>query len=229
VKTQESIEKFSIAEQSARLSQPFTMVDLAEVDDLALSIFLCRGTLPFHRHLDQDELFLVHSGTISLESEWGNVILRPGELATAPKGLGHRSSSLVRSIVLLFQPRLLANRRNGNRHLFAPKEGGRLDKVSVPAMGRQIVVPFEPVHLADVDTFSLDLSVCQGTGSWQVLEHQSSLVLCHDGQISLESELGRLSLYSGELAVLPPGLPHCLSSSERALILGLRRHPQPAA
>ena len=157
-----------------------------------------------------------------------SVIKMPGELATAPKGLGHRSSSLVRSIVLLFQPRLLANRRNGNRHLFAPKEGGRLDKVSVPAMGRQIAVPFEPVRLADVDTFSLDLTVCQGTGSWQVLEHQSSLVLCYDGQISLESEFGRLALHNGELAVLPPGLPHCLSSSERALILGLRRHPRPA-
>ncbi len=53
------------------------------------------------RHTDQDELFLVYSGTISLESDWGTVILRPGELAVIPKGLGHRSSALMRSHVLL--------------------------------------------------------------------------------------------------------------------------------
>jgi homogentisate 1,2-dioxygenase len=227
LKTEESIEKISISEQAARLSQPFTMVDLVEVDDLAISLFLCRGTLPFHRHLDQDELFLVHSGTISLESEWGNVILRAGELATAPKGLGHRSSSLVHSLVLLFQPRLLANRRNGDRLLFTSKGQGHLEKVSVPAMGRQIAVPFEPIALSDVDTFSLNLTVCQDTGPWRILEDQSSLILCYDGQISLESEVGRLTLYRGELAVLPPGISHCLSSSERSLILGLRRHPRP--
>ena len=48
------------------------MIDLTQMDDLALSVFLCQGTMPFHRHLDQDELFMVHSGTISIESDWGN-------------------------------------------------------------------------------------------------------------------------------------------------------------
>ena len=61
-----SLEVISIAEQGARLSKPFTMIDLVQIDDLMLSIFLCQGTLPMHRHVDQDELFLVHSGTISL-------------------------------------------------------------------------------------------------------------------------------------------------------------------
>ena len=103
------------------------MIDLVQVDDLALSIYLCQGTMPLHRHLDQDELFLVHSGTISLESEWGTAILRPGELAVAPKGVGHRSSSLLRSLVLLLQPRLMVNRRNGDRLLFALIDMGHLE------------------------------------------------------------------------------------------------------
>jgi mannose-6-phosphate isomerase-like protein (cupin superfamily) len=133
----------------------------------------------------------------------------------------------VRSLVLLFQPRLLANRRNGDRHLFTLKAGGRLDKVSVPAMGHQIAVPFEPILLTGVDTFDLNLTVCQGTGPWQVLEHQSTLFLCYEGRITLETEFGRLSLHGGELAVLPPGVPHCLSSAERSLLLGLERHPRP--
>ena len=116
------LEIISIADQAGRLTEPFTMIDLASIDDLVLSVFLCQGTLPRHRHLDQDELFLVHSGTISLESDWGTAILRPGEMAVAPKGVGHRSSSLLNSQVLLLQPRLMVNRRNGNRRIFALKE-----------------------------------------------------------------------------------------------------------
>jgi homogentisate 1,2-dioxygenase len=227
VEQQETLEKINIPEQAARLTEPFTMIDLAQIDDLALSIFLCQGTLPSHRHLDQDELFLVHSGTISLESDWGPATLRPGELAVVPKGLGHRSSSLLRSLVLLLQPRLIVNRRNGYRRLFALEDEGRLEKVSVPAMGRQVAVPFSPVAVAHLDTFALNLVLCQGTGPWWRAERQSSLVLCYDGNLELDSELGQVSLQDGDMVVLPKGIPYRLSSSRRALILGVERHKQP--
>ncbi len=224
---QETLEKVNFAQQAARLTEPFTMIDLAQIDDLALTVFLCQGTLPFHRHMDQDELFLVHSGTISLESDWGTVILRPGELAVVPKGLGHRSSSLLRSLVLMLQPRLIVNRRNGDRRLFAIKGQGHLEKLSVPAVGRQVVTPFRPVALAHVDTYALNLLVCHEAGPWWHTDRQSSLVLCYEGQLTLDSELGQVSLVSGELVVVPNGITHRLSSSGRAVVLSVQRHRQP--
>ena len=227
VKREQSLEKINYGQEAARLSEPFTMIDLAQMDDLALSVFLCQGTMPFHRHLDQDELFLVHSGTISIESDWGNLVLRPGELSVVPKGLSHRSSSLVRSLVLLFQPRLIANRRNGDRRLFALKDAGRLEKVSVPAMGHQIVNPHTPVALADLDTFALNLQKCSGTGPWRQYDRQSSLVLCYDGQATLDSDLGQISLHRGELVVVPKNTAYRLSGEDRALILELQRHKVP--
>jgi homogentisate 1,2-dioxygenase len=222
-----TLEKISISQQAARLSEPFTMIDLAQIDDLVLSVYLCQGTMPHHRHLDQDELFLVHNGTISLESDWGTAILRPGELAVAPKGMGHRSSSLLRSVVLLLQPRLLINRRNGDRHLFALKGAGHLEKVSVPAVGHQIVVPFTPVTLADVDTFAVHLLLCEGIGPWWRSDYQSSLVLCYDGHLTLDIELRQISLATGELVVVPKGMAYRLSSASRALAMGVLRHKQP--
>jgi homogentisate 1,2-dioxygenase len=221
------LDVISIPQHAARLTEPFTMIDLAPIDDLVLSIFLCQGNLPRHRHMDQDELFLVHSGTISLESEWGPVILRPGELAVAPKGVAHRSSSLLRSLVLLLQPRLMVNRRNGDRQLFALKGGGRLEKISVPAVGRQIAIPYRPVALADVDTYAVHVMACEGAGPWWDTERQDSLVLCHDGRLTLETEHERLSLDSAELVVIPKGVAYRLSSSRRALVVGVRRHKQP--
>jgi homogentisate 1,2-dioxygenase len=203
------------------------MIDLVEIDDQVLSIYLCQGTMPMHRHLDQDELFLVHSGTISLESEWGTAVLRSGELAVAPKGLGHKSSSLLRSLVLLLQPRLVVNRRNGNRRLFAIKGQGKLEKVSVGAVGRQIVAPFQGVTLASVDVSDLTLTLCEGTGPWQQEDRQDSLVLCYDGRLALESEEGLVSLRRGELVLVPKGTRYRLSSIERSLVLSLVRHKQP--
>ncbi len=221
--------KISIAEQATHLAEPFTMVDLAEIDDLALSVFLCQGTLPFHRHIDQDELFLVHSGTIRVESDWGSVTLRPGDATVVPKGVGHRSSSLLRSLVLLLQPRLMITRRNGNRRLFALKDEQALQKVSVPAAGEQLAADFVPSPLIDIDTFALTLTVCEGIGPWWQADRQSSLVLCYQGQVTLESEVNRLSLHNGELAVVAKGVPYRLSSPGRAFVLGLKKHAPPDA
>jgi len=223
----EALEKVVIAEYGERLREPFTMIDLAQVDDMAVSLYLCQGTMAQHRHLDQDELFLVHSGTISLESEWGTAVLRPSELAVVPKGVGHRSSSLLHSLVLLFQPRLMVNRRNGDRRLFASQQDGRLEKISLVAMGRQISTPFEPVVLTHVDTYALTLTLCLGVGPWQRSERQASLILCSDGHLSFDTEEEHLPLRRGELVVVPKGVPYRLTSAGRALILGLDRHPQP--
>ena len=227
VKREQVLEKINYGQEAAKLTEPFTMIDLAQMDDLGLSVFLCQGTMPFHRHLDQDELFMVHSGTISIESDWGNLVLRPGELSVVPKGLSHRSSSLVRSLVLLFQPRLIVNRRNGDRRLFTLKDAGRLEKVSVPAMGNQIVNAHTPVTLAHLDTFALNLQFCAGTGPWRQYDRQSSLVLCHDGQVLLDSDLGQVSLHRGELVVVPKSTAYRLSSEDRSLVLELQRHKTP--
>ena len=220
-----SLEVISIAEQGARLSQPFTIIDLAQIDDLVLSIYLCQGTLPMHRHVDQDELFLVHSGAISLESDWGDVVLRPHELAVVPKGVGHRSASPLPSLVLLLQPRVVVDRRNGDRRLFSLKEEKRLEKVSLAAMGRQVAMPFSPVLVAHLDTYSVQLTICEGVGPWQAEERQANLVLCFEGRLTVDTEeLGQAPLGPAELTVVPSRVPCRLSSGGRAMVLSLKRH-----
>lgn len=221
------LEKISIAQQAARLSEPFTMIDLTQIDDLVLSVYLCQGTMPQHRHLDQDELFLVHSGTISLESDWGTAILRPGELAVVPKGVGHRSSSLLRSLVILLQPRLMVNRRNGDRLLFALKGEGHLEKVALSAVSQQITIPFVPVTLAHLDMFAVHLFMCAGRGPWWQADNQANLVLCYEGDLTVETDTRTIPLTGGELVVVPPQVPYRLSSAGRASVLGIQRHRQP--
>ena len=81
------LQKISIPETASKLEQPFSMMDVALVGDILISVYICQGTLEWHKHLDIDELFWVHKGTILLESEWGEKQLRAGELAVVPKGV----------------------------------------------------------------------------------------------------------------------------------------------
>jgi mannose-6-phosphate isomerase-like protein (cupin superfamily) len=216
----EALERISIPQHAGQLREPFTMIDLVQIDELMLSIYLCQGTIPRHRHLDQDELFLVHS-------DWGRTILRTGELAVVPKGVGHRSSSLLHSLVLLLQPRLMTNRRNGDRHLFALEGEGRLEKVSVPAVGQQIQMPYTPVVLTDLDTVSVYLLLCRGEGPWERSDRQDCLVYCYEGYLTVVAGEVQVSLEEGELVVVPKGIDYRLSSPSRALVLSIRRHKQP--
>ena len=94
-------------------------------------------------------------------------------------------------------------------------------------MGRQIVNPHTPVTLAHLDTFAFNLLLCSGTGPWRQHDRQSSLVLCYDGQVFLDSDVGQESLHAGELVVVPKSTRFHLSGEDRSLVLELQRHKVP--
>jgi mannose-6-phosphate isomerase-like protein (cupin superfamily) len=122
----------------------------------------------------------------------------------------------------------MVNRRNGHRRFFALKDESRLEKVSVPAVGRQVVMPFRPVVLTHVDTYAVYLMLSEGASSWWRTEHQDSLILCYSGHLDVETEHERLSLEDKELVVVPKGVAHKLSSTDRTVVMGLRRHKHPS-
>jgi len=160
----------NIASATKRLKEPFEILRLAQIDDLAVEVYLCQGAVAWHRHTDEDELFITFSGLMTLETEWGTVTLRPWEMAVVPKGVGHRSLSAWPSMVLLIRPVLLADRKNGDRRLFALPGQARLQKTSLIGSGEWPGLPFRPQLLLRIEDFSLHLLRCLGRGPWMVLE-----------------------------------------------------------
>ena len=62
------------------------------------------GDFPWHKHVNQDEFFLVLDGEISLDVEGlGAVVLRRHQGFTVPKGTMHRPRSPQRSVVLMVE------------------------------------------------------------------------------------------------------------------------------
>ncbi len=214
--------KINITEEALKLLEPFAMTNLGYVGDLAVSMYVCQGTLAWHRHLDYDELFLVHNGMIVLESEWGSVTLRPDELAVVPKGVAHRSASMLWSIILLLHVRIFPDRRNGDRRLHALRGEEQLAKINVLDRAKQITRPFVPQDLAQVDDFALRLFVARGSVPWRKAS-QEILFLVQQGRLDLFTRDGLSVLNAGEMAVLSQGTAYRLVAGERAVVLSLSR------
>jgi len=218
-----SLKVVNVAEEASRLTDPFSLIEMAHVDYLAVDVFICYGAVVWHKHIDQDELFLVQSGAIYLETEWGNLKLGPGELAVVPKGVEHRSSSSVWSVVLLFQVRALADRRNGDRRIFALKDERQIEKVSLSAEAARLRDRFEPSDLACLDDFVVRLSLCLGESHWHQHEGRDEFLFVQEGVVELGTEGEKVSVRAGEMTVVPKGAVHRLVPGDGAVVMLLER------
>jgi quercetin dioxygenase-like cupin family protein len=215
------IQKVDLTAVAKALTEPYMLVELARVEEFVARLFICQGSIAWHKHIDEDELFFVYEGEISLESEWGNHTLRTGELAVVPKGVTHRSTSSIRSVVLLFERRLFADRQDGRRRLFVLQGQGTLNKVSVKEAAGDLA-PFSPLDLASVEGFVAQAVVYQGRSNWGQ-NPQTLLLFLQEGEVELETDEGRAKIKCGEMARMPKGLAHRLLTEERAVALLLLR------
>ena len=217
------IQKVDLAAVAKKLTEPYMLVDLAHVDDFAARLFLCHGGIAWHKHIDEDELFLVLEGEMALESEWGSHTLRAGEMAVVPKGVTHRSASTTGAVVFLFQRRLFSNRQNGRRRLFVLQGQGSLLKANVEKRA-QTLSPFSTLDLAYVDDFVVQAAVCQGRSEWRT-NPRTMLLLMQEGETQLETEVGQTLIKEGEMARIPRGTLHRLLAEGRGVSLLFARKP----
>lgn len=62
---------------------------IAEVDDSYIKVAKVKGSLAWHSHANEDELFLVLKGHLKIEMEDKTVELDEGEMFVVPKGVQH--------------------------------------------------------------------------------------------------------------------------------------------
>jgi quercetin dioxygenase-like cupin family protein len=80
----------SPARIAAALSEHWSPRVVAELEDVYVKVAKVEGTLVWHRHDDEDELFYVLKGRLRLELEGREAVeLAEGELFVVPKGLRH--------------------------------------------------------------------------------------------------------------------------------------------
>lgn len=213
---------YNISDIAAELDEPFSMANVAYVDDLLVSVYICEGELQWHKHVDIDELFWVHDGGITLESERGAVPLERGELTVVPKGIRHRSRSSGRAVVVLLRCGLLPNRKNGKRRLYAAGESD-LSRINPREVGRSLPEPFRFQTIAEVE--DARVQVARGSGRWPIelpVAHDR-LMFVLEGSLRLRTVRGSVRLSTREFTVVPRGAFYHLHTDEDTLLVRVTR------
>jgi mannose-6-phosphate isomerase-like protein (cupin superfamily) len=94
---------------AADLAEHWSPRVVGEVDDSYVKVAKVKGSLTWHSHDREDELFLVLKGRLRIEMEHGTVELREGEMFIVPKGVRHNPIAEEECHILLFERKSTAH------------------------------------------------------------------------------------------------------------------------
>jgi mannose-6-phosphate isomerase-like protein (cupin superfamily) len=103
------MEKVSLQAKFALIDEHWRPKVVASLNGQEVKLVKFCGTFPWHVHENEDEMFLVWKGSMTLEFRDQIVELDAGELYVVPRGVEHRTMAAEEAEVLVFEP---ANTRN---------------------------------------------------------------------------------------------------------------------
>ena len=88
---------------AAALTELWSPRVIAELDDRYVKVAKVNGSLAWHCHDGEDELFFVLQGRLRIEMEDRHVELASGELFVVPKGVRHNPVADEECLILLIE------------------------------------------------------------------------------------------------------------------------------
>ena len=96
--------KINLAEKFRQFNEHWKPKVIGELNGQHVRLAKFQGPFVWHRHENEDELFLVVKGAFRMEFRQRSVELREGELIIVPRGVEHRPVADEDVHVLLFEP-----------------------------------------------------------------------------------------------------------------------------
>ena len=104
--------KSSLKEKFALIHERWRPKVVARLNGQEVKLVKFQGVFPWHLHENDDEMFLVWRGQMTIEFRDKRVVLETGEFCVVPLGVEHRTMAEVEAEVLVFEP--AATRNTGN-------------------------------------------------------------------------------------------------------------------
>lgn len=98
------MKRISLAEKFSLIREHWRPKVIAELNGQELKLVKFAGVFPWHRHEQEDELFLVWRGQMTVEFRDRRVTLQAGELCIVPRGAEHRTLAENEAEILLLEP-----------------------------------------------------------------------------------------------------------------------------
>jgi len=103
------INKINIQGKLDTFSDHWSPKIISELNGQYIKVAKLKGEFIWHKHDDEDELFLVISGVLKIEFRDKTITLSPGEILTIPRGVEHRPIANSEAAILLFEPKSTLN------------------------------------------------------------------------------------------------------------------------
>jgi mannose-6-phosphate isomerase-like protein (cupin superfamily) len=103
------INKINLTEKFALFTDYWSPKILAECNENYLKVAKFKGEFIWHKHDNEDELFLVIKGKLCIRLRDQDIHLEPGECVVIPKGTEHMPVAEEEVEVLLIEPKATIN------------------------------------------------------------------------------------------------------------------------
>jgi mannose-6-phosphate isomerase-like protein (cupin superfamily) len=103
------VTRINLAEKLTRFDDRWNPRIIADLNDSHVKLVKVQGEFVWHQHAEEDELFLVLRGSLTIELRDGSLTLGPGEMAVIPRGVEHRPVAPEEVHLMLIEPK-------GTRH-----------------------------------------------------------------------------------------------------------------
>ncbi|MBI3670275.1 MAG: cupin domain-containing protein [Acidobacteria bacterium] len=106
------MEKVNLLDKFTRVNDYWSPKIVGELNDSYVKIVKLKGEFIWHRHEQEDELFLVVQGTLRMRLRDRDVLVCEGEFLIVPRGVDHLPIAEEEVHVLLFEPKSTLNTGN---------------------------------------------------------------------------------------------------------------------
>ena len=103
------MDKVNLSQKFALFTSHWDPKIVGEVNGHQVKLVKFQGPFIWHRHENEDELFLVHEGRFTMEFRDRSVPIGEGEFIIVPRGTEHRPVAEREVHVLLFEPATTRN------------------------------------------------------------------------------------------------------------------------
>ena len=106
------MDKVNLAEKLGSFAEHWQPRIVGELNGQHVKVVKLQGEFVWHHHENEDEMFLVLKGTLTIQLRDRDVFLREGEFFIVPRGVEHRPVADDEAHILLFEPATTLNTGN---------------------------------------------------------------------------------------------------------------------
>ncbi len=106
------MEKISLIKKLDLINEYWKPKIIGELNDSYIKLAKLKGEFIWHHHENEDELFLIIKGNLTIRLKDGEINLGPGELVVIPRGVEHLPVASEEVQLLLLEPKTTVNTGN---------------------------------------------------------------------------------------------------------------------